>query len=119
MVQDYDVEKLRFLIGKVMEVLEERVTARHAQGGNVVGFQVSFPCPDEAYTGKITLRGKENEPACHASVGVHRADSDQLVSNLFFFDDQQQMLQWTRAEETKQVLEKTLTRLRERAAQNE
>lgn len=116
MQQDsYDVEKLHFLVGKVLGVLDETVTKKHAQGGNVVGFQVNFPCPDKAYVGEITLRGKEKEPMCHANVGVHRADSDRLVSNLFFFDDQQAMLRWIQGAETEEELVQTLEKLRARA----
>lgn len=105
----------KVLMGAVLEHVTALAKAKLPPQGifGKFGFGLGFPGEREIHGLLFVEPGTEkNERIVRAS--VRREGSDRLISNLFFFDSAQEVLDWLQAEETVPLLVKTFQQLRER-----
>lgn len=105
------------LIREVLRVVREMAGEKLPQTGLFRKFGVGLSLPeDEAFSGLLSIECGTEPQKRSAQAGMYRNGTDRLVSNWFFFDSTDALLEWLEAEQTVAELLETYYRLRHRAA---
>jgi len=95
-IQRTPEEQYRFLVGRVAEVMAERIRDEVPQSGKFGTLSVSFGIPGTNNKGRMMI-----EPSLTASpehrrlrVAVNRVGSDQLISNYLVHDTNENLLKY-------------------------
>lgn len=113
----YDIkEGSDILIREVLRVVREMADEKLPQTGLFRKFWVGLSLPEDAeFSGLLSIECGTEPWKRSAQAGMYRNGTDRLVSNWFFFDSTDALLQWLEAEETVAELIQTYYRLRHRA----
>ena len=104
------------LIREVLRVVREMAEEKLPQTGFFRKFGVGLSLPEDAECSGILSIESGTEPQKRsAQAGMYRNGTDCLVSNRFFFDSTDALLEWLEAEQTVAVLIQTYYHLRDRA----
>lgn len=109
--------RMNILIGKVLEMVRENANGKLPQKGKFTKFSTGFYIPDSEYMGFVRIEpGTEPEKRV-ANVSVYRQGTDRVVSNLFFFNSTQEILEWLEAKKTVAEVIDTCHQLKARVAE--
>lgn len=108
-------ERWKILIGVVLRDAMEEAKAKLPQEGLFSKINIGLIYPDnkEIY-GLLNLEPGSDKKRRVARVGAYRHGTDRLVSNFFFFDSTQELMDWLTAEDTGAKLIEIFKHLRER-----
>lgn len=105
----------RVLIGGVLDCASNAAKRKLPPAGIFQKFSVGLYFPGEREIhGVLFVEPGSNKNTRVVRVGVHRSQSDRLISNCFFFSSSQEVTDWLAAEETVPLLVSTYRQLRER-----
>ena len=115
--ETYDIkEGSDILIREVLRVVREMANEKLPQTGFFRKFLVGLSLPgDKEFSGLLAVECGAQPQKRAAQAGMYRNGTDRLVSNWFFFDSTDALLEWLEAEETVAELIQTYYRLRHRA----
>lgn len=108
-------EKWKLLIDVVLRDAIDEAKAKMPQEGFFPKIKIGLVYPDdEEIYGLLNLEPDSDKKRRVAHVGAYRHGTDRLVSNFFFFDSTQALMDWLAAEDTGPKLIEIYQHLRER-----
>lgn len=112
----YTMEELwKMLIDVVLQDAIDEAKAKLPQEGFFSKIKIGLIYPDDKKIyGLLNLEPGSEKTRRVAHVGAYRHGTDRLVSNYFFFDSTQELMDWLQAEDTGPKLIEAYQHLRER-----
>lgn len=115
--QTYDIrEGSDLVIREVLRLVREMAEEKLPRTGPFRKFGVGLSLPEDTeFSGLISIECGTEPRKRAVQAGMYRNNGDRLVSNWFFFDSTDALLEWLEEEQTVAVLTETCYRLRSRA----
>lgn len=119
MQDQYNAENFKIILPAVLDYMKKTADEQLPKTGKFPKFGIRLSCPDDKYTGILTVEPRSDGVKRVATASVYREGTDRLVSNYFFFENSQAFLTWLDAEKTVVELMETYMHLREKAFQED